>query len=63
MSKEFSNAAVVLASGRTKAWAALKNVFASALVLPSRYHPEAHYMRGPGPKWREKHAKLSAQRR
>ena len=20
------------------------------------YHPEAHYMRGPGPKWREKHA-------
>jgi hypothetical protein len=21
-----------------------------------RYHPERHYMRGPGPKWREKHA-------
>jgi hypothetical protein len=21
----------------------------------SRYHPEQHYMRGPGPKWREKH--------
>ncbi|MGZ8322437.1 MAG: hypothetical protein ACXW3N_04920 [Rhodoplanes sp.] len=20
------------------------------------YHPERHYMRGPGPKWREKHA-------
>ena len=20
-----------------------------------RYRPEAHYMRGPGPKWREKH--------
>jgi hypothetical protein len=20
-----------------------------------RYHPEDHYMRGPGPKWREKH--------
>jgi hypothetical protein len=20
-----------------------------------RYHPERHYMRGPGPKWREKH--------
>jgi len=19
------------------------------------YHPEQHYMRGPGPKWREKH--------
>ena len=22
---------------------------------PSKYHPEEHYMRGPGPKWREKH--------
>ena len=20
------------------------------------YHPERHYMRGPGPKWREKHS-------
>jgi hypothetical protein len=20
-----------------------------------RYHPEGHYMRGPGPKWLEKH--------
>jgi hypothetical protein len=23
----------------------------------SQYRPEAHYMRGPGPKWREKHAR------
>ena len=23
--------------------------------LTDRYHPEQHYMRGPGPKWREKH--------
>ena len=22
---------------------------------PQRYHPEHHYMRGPGPKWRQKH--------
>jgi hypothetical protein len=22
----------------------------------NRYRPELHYMRGPGPKWREKHA-------
>jgi hypothetical protein len=21
------------------------------------YHPELHYMRGPGPKWREKHVR------
>jgi hypothetical protein len=25
-----------------------------ALIDP--YRPELHYMRGPGPKWREKHA-------
>ena len=22
----------------------------------NRYHPERHYMRGPGPKWLEKHS-------
>jgi hypothetical protein len=27
-----------------------------------RYRPEAHYMRGPGPKWREKHAQVPARR-
>jgi hypothetical protein len=26
------------------------------------YHPERHYMRGPGPKWREKHPDLAAAR-
>jgi hypothetical protein len=26
----------------------------SAILDP--YRPELHYMRGPGPKWREKHA-------
>jgi hypothetical protein len=24
-------------------------------ILFDSYHPELHYMRGPGPKWREKH--------
>ena len=28
----------------------------------SSYHPELHYMRGPGPKWREKHAPAKADR-
>ena len=23
----------------------------------SQYQPEAHYMRGPGPKWRERHGR------
>ena len=32
--------------------------FASAVLRlwkATAYHPERHYMRGPGPKWREKH--------
>jgi hypothetical protein len=28
--------------------------------LTNPYHPERHYMRGPGPKWREKHPETSA---
>jgi hypothetical protein len=24
------------------------------------YHPELHYMRGPGPKWRKKHAHVTS---
>jgi hypothetical protein len=27
------------------------------------YRPELHYMRGPGPKWREKHARLGSLQR
>jgi hypothetical protein len=27
-----------------------------AVPLSAAYRPELHYMRGPGPKWREKHA-------
>jgi hypothetical protein len=29
----------------------------------ARYRPELHYMRGPGPKWREKHGNPTAVRR
>jgi hypothetical protein len=28
--------------------------------LLESYHPELHYMRGPGPKWREKHGQAPA---
>jgi|RhiMetdeSRZDD1v2_1073273.scaffolds.fasta_scaffold22351_7 hypothetical protein len=27
------------------------------MVVFVSYRPERHYMRGPGPKWREKHAR------
>ena len=31
-----------------------------ARQLSDPYRPELHYMRGPGPKWREKHGQSSA---
>ena len=41
----------------------VRSVLAQAAAIlaidPARtYRPEAHYMRGPGPKWRAKHAQL-----
>jgi hypothetical protein len=38
-----------------KAAFALFGFVASHVAGPLRYRPEAHYMRGPGPKWREKY--------
>jgi hypothetical protein len=32
-------------------------------ALFASYRPERHYMRGPGPKWREKHGRFSERRR
>ncbi len=29
-------------------------------VLLNRYRPERHYMRGPGPKWRQSHGQSPA---
>jgi len=34
---------------------ALKEFWRALRMIPFSYHPEHHYMRGPGPKWREKH--------
>jgi len=47
-------AAAALGGALKEAWTA------SAMGANSqRYRPEAHYMRGPGPKWFEKHARAS----
>lgn len=32
-----------------------KRLASALLAGPSAYRPERHYMRGPGPKWRERH--------
>jgi hypothetical protein len=34
---------------------ALVTFLVSCLEPAGKYRPEQHYMRGPGPKWREKH--------
>jgi hypothetical protein len=34
---------------------ALVKLVRTIIEGPGKYHPERHYMRGPGPKWREKH--------
>jgi hypothetical protein len=45
-----------LGSAIRKAGLVLFNFLAGHGGARDRYRPEAHYMRGPGPKWREKHA-------
>jgi hypothetical protein len=44
-------------------WSQLQRSVAQARADRTRveadYRPEAHYMRGPGPKWREKNAQMS----
>ena len=37
-------------------WVCLKSWRESAIAQAKVYRPEKYYMRGPGPKWREKHA-------
>jgi hypothetical protein len=57
MSQLLSNAASRLGAGALKAWTVVMNICRALLIEPPRpYQPELHYMRGPGPKWREKHA-------
>ena len=34
---------------------ALAQLVRTVIEGSGKYHPEQHYMRGPGPKWREKH--------
>jgi hypothetical protein len=57
MNQMLSNAAFGLAAVALKAWTVVTNIRRTMLVDQTKsYQPELHYMRGPGPKWREKHA-------
>ena len=47
----------VLCSAAVRAWRSLLNSLHMLIAIDVKtYQPEKYYMRGPGPKWREKHA-------
>jgi hypothetical protein len=51
----------VLASTAVGAWTSLVPSLRSLITIDARtYRPEKYYMRGPGPKWRAKHARVSS---
>ena len=59
MDRRFSNATSSLASAALKLCTELANYWRTVLAdQGSPYRPELHYMRGPGPKWREAHVRL-----
>ena len=58
MDQQLSALASVLASAAAWAWMSLVNSLRTLIAVDVRtYRPEKYYMRGPGPKWREKHAR------
>ncbi|MEW6454542.1 MAG: hypothetical protein AB1490_28145 [Pseudomonadota bacterium] len=42
-------------------WALLLALRRAFVIRGENYSPERYYMRGPGPKWREKHSALGPQ--
>jgi hypothetical protein len=57
MDRRFSNAMLSLASAALKLCTELANYWRTVLS-DQGYRRELHYMRGPGPKWREAHVRL-----
>ena len=57
MDPRFSNATSSLASTALKLCTELARYWRTVLA-DQGYRPELHYMRGPGPKWRESHVRL-----
>jgi hypothetical protein len=55
MAHRFSETLSVVTATIRHAWRAVGDC-CCAMISQNQYHPEAYYMRGPGPKWREKHS-------
>jgi len=57
MSQLLSNTGSGPCRAALKLWTAITTTWQMMLAEQTKpYQPELHYMRGPGPKWREKHA-------
>lgn len=56
MAEQASMRASILACAAGRAWRAVTDR-CRGLLGPQVYRPEAYYMRGPGPRWHEKHAR------
>ena len=52
-----SNIVSILAAAALEGWTAVVGA-CRAMIEQRQYHPELHYMRGPGPRWREKHLQV-----
>ena len=50
--------AFALPSQAMRSWLVLASAWRTLTLQKGTYHPEAHYMRGPGPKCREKYAQI-----
>jgi hypothetical protein len=55
MNKDHSEALYARISGYASVMGGLIKRLRQAWGSPHTYRPSDHYMRGPGPKWREKH--------
>jgi hypothetical protein len=63
MGRRLAKVAHILAFVAARGRAAVANAWNIAIAdQADKYRPEAHYMRGPGPKWRAKHARVSIRR-
>ena len=58
MDRGTTSVSATLACRAIGVWEALVRIARAAIMIDEErpYRPEAYYMRGPGPKWREKHA-------
>ena len=64
MDRRPTSVSAILASWAFGIWEALVRAVRAAIMIDEEkpYRPEAYYMRGPGPKWREKRARGSSLR-